>query len=81
MKPRFTLRDLFWLVLVVAMAVNWHLQSHRLHADLNRQQVQFDQRIREEQERVQNYRSERDRLYEAFSTSQKQIEQLKANYP
>jgi hypothetical protein len=38
MKLRFTIRDLFWLVLVAALATGWYMQSQRqaaaFHADL-----------------------------------------------
>ena len=30
MKPRFTIRDLFWLVLVAALAVSWWIDHLRL---------------------------------------------------
>jgi len=30
MKPRFTLRDLFWLTLVVAMGLAWYVDSREV---------------------------------------------------
>ena len=34
--PQFTLRDLFWLVLVVALAVGWFVDRTRLVQQINR---------------------------------------------
>jgi len=33
--PRFTLRDLFWLVLVCALAVGWWVERSRLTAQID----------------------------------------------
>jgi len=33
MGYRFTIRDLLWLTLVVALAVGWFVDSHRLSQD------------------------------------------------
>jgi hypothetical protein len=35
MKPRFTIRDLVWLTLVVAMGVGWWLDHARLTAPVS----------------------------------------------
>jgi len=32
-RPRFTLRDLFWLVLVCALAAGWLVERSRLHSE------------------------------------------------
>ena len=55
MQPKLTLRDLFWLTLVVAMALGWYLhawqtadarqlarENERLRRDLNALTVQIE---------------------------------------
>ena len=38
---RFTIRDLFWLVVVVALAVGWGSQQSRLQKDRDRLRIQM----------------------------------------
>ncbi|HEY2827917.1 MAG TPA: hypothetical protein VGJ04_09980 [Pirellulales bacterium] len=38
MKPRFTIRDLFWLMAVLALSLGWWLHYRKMQASITRLQ-------------------------------------------
>jgi hypothetical protein len=44
--PRFTLRNLIWLVLIVAMGLGWWIQSRESQHQLDLQRQQYEESTR-----------------------------------